>query len=79
MLNALYGSTNDVTEWMASHPSTKDRVARTARIAEDVTGGKPMGYVAIPPAPKGSPLYEKYGKGKSGNPGGTKQTSPVRN
>ncbi len=79
MLNALYGSTDKVGEWMASHPSTKDRVARTARIAEEVTGGKQMGYVSIPAAPKGSPLYEKYGKGKSGNPTGTKQTSPVRN
>ncbi|MCC7477678.1 M48 family metallopeptidase [bacterium] len=79
MLNALYGSTDSVSEWMASHPSTKDRVARTMRIAEDVTDGRQMGYVKIPAAPKGSPLYEKYGKGVPGSSSVTKRTSPVKN
>lgn len=77
-LEALYGSVDDIGEWMTNHPATDDRVERTTRIAMD-TSGKEHGYLPIPCPPKDHPLYEQY-KGRCNKPLPTpviKRTAPV--
>lgn len=64
LLNALYGSSDNISTWLSNHPATGDRVERTKRIAY-AASGKKMGYVPIPRAPKDSPLYKLYGSGSA--------------
>lgn len=72
-LEELYGSAGEIAVWMANHPATDDRIARTTRIARD-TCGKEHGYLPIPRLPEDHPLYEKYGQSSSVV---SKTTSPV--
>lgn len=68
-LDALYGSSDEVTTWLSNHPATGDRVARTQRIAREACG-KDQGYRAIPVPAKDHPLYKLYG-------GSLKQSTPT--
>lgn len=75
-LEALYGSSGEVGEWMQGHPSTDSRVKRTEQIARE-TSGHENGYWPIPSPPdKEHPLYEKYGD-KSAPAEVTKSTNPL--
>jgi hypothetical protein len=69
-LDALYGSSGDVGEWMQNHPSTDNRVERTGEIALAACG-KPQGYRPIPVPPKKHVLYPLYG------PRGSFYTAPA--
>ena len=78
-LEALYGSVDDIGEWMTNHPATDNRVERTTQIAMD-TSGKEHGYMQIPCPPKDHPLYEQY-KGRCSRPiprSVIKRTAPIR-
>ncbi|MCB1217270.1 M48 family metalloprotease [bacterium] len=77
-LEAMYGNSGDVGEWMTDHPSTDDRVKRTEKIARE-TSGHEHGYWPIPaPKDKDHPLYEMYGKPAAKPEEVTRSTSPVR-
>lgn len=74
-LAAMYGSADEVSEWMQDHPATEDRVQRTEYIAKE-SSGHVNGYWPIPsPSDKEHPLYELYGKPQAEV---TKSTSPVK-
>jgi len=68
-LEALYGSSDNVTTWLSNHPATKDRITRVTAIARELCG-KEQGYRSIPVPPKDNPLYKLYGASLKG-------TSPV--
>jgi len=75
-LEALYGSSTKIAEYMSDHPATDDRIARTTTIARE-TSGREQGYLPIPCPPRDHPLYEQY-KNKCGQTQPViKQTSPV--
>jgi predicted Zn-dependent protease len=78
-LEALYGSADEIGEWMQQHPATDDRVKRTEYIARESSGHE-NGYWPIPaPREKEHPLYELYGKPQADAPAEvTKSTSPVK-
>ncbi len=76
-LESLYGSADDMGEWMQDHPSTEGRVKRTEYIARESSGHE-NGYWPIPsPKDKEHPLYEKYGTPASAGEV-TKSTNPVK-
>ena len=78
-LQAMYGSADDVGEWLQDHPATEDRVERTEYIAQESSGHE-NGYWPIPAPPsKDHPLFELYGKQDAAGSGEvTKSTSPAK-
>lgn len=78
-LDALYGSSGDVGEWMQNHPSTDNRIERTSEIALNACG-KPQGYRAIPVPPKKHVLYKVYGPEGSfyREPAGSESAEPAK-
>ncbi len=62
-LGLIYGSDDHpIAEYMSNHPPTKDRIARTNKIALATTKGHYNGYRTIPcPPNKEHPMWALYG------------------